>query len=451
MADTRGIRAGRAYVELGTADKLSAGLLAAQQKLEAFGAATRKAGAALFGIGATAVGGMFAAAKSFANAGDGLDEMSARTGASVESLSALLYVMKLNGASADDMEKGIRNMQRTLVAAGAGSGEAVGHLRALGLTFAELQGLAPDEQLKVIADRFGGLADEGQRTAVAMGLFGKAGTTLIPTLDLGARGIDALMQKARDLGLVMSGPEAKAASEFNDSLDTLQGSAMGLVRTLGSALVPVFQSVARWITSATLVIRDYLKEHGPLIVASLKVAAVVAAVGTALYAVGVAAKVAAIGVALVRGVIAAATNIFSLAKSAITAMSNPLVAAATAAIALAGTIAVTSGVAGDAVNWLTEQFGGLTEAMDAATKKYDEILAGKFTPPDLSGITSAAAGAARASVSVQSQFGGTDIALKGVGRGQDQTAQNTKKTADNTQRMLRVLQGGGATTTPTWG
>ena len=70
------------------------------------------------------------------------------------------------------------------------------------------------------------------------------------------------MKKAKDLGLVMSGPEAKAASEFSDSLDTLRGAAMGLVRTIGSALVPVFQSVARWITAATLVIRDYLKSTG---------------------------------------------------------------------------------------------------------------------------------------------------------------------------------------------
>ena len=38
MADTRGIRAGRAFVELGVSDKLTAGLRRAQKQVEAFGA-----------------------------------------------------------------------------------------------------------------------------------------------------------------------------------------------------------------------------------------------------------------------------------------------------------------------------------------------------------------------------------------------------------------------------
>jgi len=43
MADTRGIRAGRAFVELGVSDKLSAGLRRAQKRLEAFGPGMPKA------------------------------------------------------------------------------------------------------------------------------------------------------------------------------------------------------------------------------------------------------------------------------------------------------------------------------------------------------------------------------------------------------------------------
>ncbi len=51
MADTRGIRAGRAFIELGVSDKLSAGLKAAQKKLEAFGAGLRSIGTKMAGIG----------------------------------------------------------------------------------------------------------------------------------------------------------------------------------------------------------------------------------------------------------------------------------------------------------------------------------------------------------------------------------------------------------------
>ena len=37
MADTKGIRAGRAFVELGVSDKLTKGLQAAEKRLKAFG------------------------------------------------------------------------------------------------------------------------------------------------------------------------------------------------------------------------------------------------------------------------------------------------------------------------------------------------------------------------------------------------------------------------------
>ncbi|HLO40883.1 MAG TPA: hypothetical protein VK176_07660 [Phycisphaerales bacterium] len=49
MADTRGIRAGRAFVELGVSDRLSSGLKAAQKKLEAFGEGLRSIGTKMAG------------------------------------------------------------------------------------------------------------------------------------------------------------------------------------------------------------------------------------------------------------------------------------------------------------------------------------------------------------------------------------------------------------------
>jgi len=53
MASTQGIRAGRAYVELGVSDKLTAGLKRAQQRLQAFGAGVRNVGADLIKVSAS--------------------------------------------------------------------------------------------------------------------------------------------------------------------------------------------------------------------------------------------------------------------------------------------------------------------------------------------------------------------------------------------------------------
>ncbi|MBM4369837.1 MAG: hypothetical protein FJ102_26745, partial [Deltaproteobacteria bacterium] len=97
MADTRGIRAGRAFVELGVSDKLSAGLRRAQKRLEAFGQGLRAVGVRMAGIGAAAVGSLLGAARHFATVGDDLEEMSQRTGVSVEALSELGYAAEIAG------------------------------------------------------------------------------------------------------------------------------------------------------------------------------------------------------------------------------------------------------------------------------------------------------------------------------------------------------------------
>ena len=71
MADTHGIRAGKAFVELGVSDKLSSGLKAAQKKLEAFGEGLKSVGMKLAGLGGAAVTGLLGAVKHFADAGAG--------------------------------------------------------------------------------------------------------------------------------------------------------------------------------------------------------------------------------------------------------------------------------------------------------------------------------------------------------------------------------------------
>jgi len=67
MAGAREIRAGKAYVELSTKDKLSQGLSRAQARLRAFGAVCQRMGRSLFTVGGAALAGLGAASKVFAD------------------------------------------------------------------------------------------------------------------------------------------------------------------------------------------------------------------------------------------------------------------------------------------------------------------------------------------------------------------------------------------------
>lgn len=89
MASTSGIRAGRAFVELGVNDKLTSGLKRAQQQLQAFATGLRSAGLQLTGI-AAAVGAPSAiAVKTFAEFEQKMARVKALTGANVQDFERL--------------------------------------------------------------------------------------------------------------------------------------------------------------------------------------------------------------------------------------------------------------------------------------------------------------------------------------------------------------------------
>ena len=69
-----------------------------------------------------------------ADLADSLSKLSQRTGDSVEQLSRLQYAARLNDASNEDLNTGLRTLAKNMTDAAAGTGEARGAFEALGLT-----------------------------------------------------------------------------------------------------------------------------------------------------------------------------------------------------------------------------------------------------------------------------------------------------------------------------
>jgi phage-related tail protein len=153
MASGRGIRAGKAYVEINADDKgFAAGLARAGARLRHFAStvasASKAAGTAILSLNAPAV----AATLVFAKMGSALADMSARTGASAEALSKLAYAAQMTGATSEDVEKGMRKLAQTTADAAEGSDTAKDALAKFGLTAERLVGLSPDKQIALLAD-----------------------------------------------------------------------------------------------------------------------------------------------------------------------------------------------------------------------------------------------------------------------------------------------------------
>ncbi|HMN97431.1 MAG TPA: hypothetical protein PKC43_06255 [Phycisphaerales bacterium] len=304
----------------------------------------------------------------FASAGDALQKMSARTGASAEALSELGVAAQLSGTSVEVMEKGIRTMQRTIAEAANGSAMAADSLALLGLSAAKLAGMSPDRQLEAIADGLAAITDDAQRTAAAMRVFGRSGAELIPMLSGGSAGIAAMRKQAHDLGLTVSTETANSAARLNDALFLLFATVKKVSFEIGAALAPAVERFAKVAAPIVASVIRWVKANQQIVVAVAKVTLVVLAAGIAITALGI----AIVGLGAVLG---AAATIVAALGAALAAMVSPI---GLLIIGLAGLVTWLlrfTSVGVQAVEWIKGRFASLLPAVNAVWTGIRDALA----------------------------------------------------------------------------
>ena len=173
--------------------------------------------------------------------GDTYDKMSKRTNIAVEELSALGYAAKISGADLDTVEKSLRFLAQGMGDMQKGVGEAKDAFEELDISVVNTEGnLRPTmDVLKEAATKLAAMTDETKQISLATDIFGsRYGTQLLPMLKEGGAGIEALMEKAKALGIVMSTEAAEDAAEFNDRITDLKESVGAIGRDIGSILIP---------------------------------------------------------------------------------------------------------------------------------------------------------------------------------------------------------------------
>lgn len=368
MANAKGIRAGKAFVELGVSDKLTAGLKRAQKQLQSFGAGVRQMGQQLVVAASGVIAPALVATKTFASMGDQVAKMAKRTGVSVEALSELGFAASLSGSSIDDLEKGLKRMARTINDAGDGMATAKDALTDVGVSVEALQQMSPEQQFKTLAQAFSQITDASKKAALAQEIFGRAGTQLIPLMDEGAAGIEALQDQARALGLTISTETAADAELLNDTLDILQRSIRQVVFQIGAALSGTVVEAATAVTKFVTRAIKWVQLNRQIIVTVFKVAAAVGAAGAGLVALG--ATIGAMGVGL-----GGVATVVGAIGTAIAALISPVGLALTAVTALGVAIVKYTKFGGDAVTWLGDRFRALWQFLGDVVGGISDALA----------------------------------------------------------------------------
>lgn len=219
-------------------NRMSSSAAAAGKRIESSFSGVKSLFAGL--AGALSVGAVASSLKTIIDDLDKLDEAAQSVGVSVESLSALNYVGRMNGVQFDDMTTALTKLSVKMQDAASGSKEASALFSDLGVKVTDSSGRlkSADVVFSEIADRFSKLEDGAAKTALAVDVFDKSGARLVPVLNQGAGGLESMRKEAEALGGIIDGKLTKQAAEFNDNMDRLAVVSSAAGRSIAAELVP---------------------------------------------------------------------------------------------------------------------------------------------------------------------------------------------------------------------
>lgn len=180
-------------------DRFEAQMNKAGKKLEGIGNTAKRMFGAL--AGAFAVGKMVQFSKTIMSTADASAKHAKTLGAQLEGMIGLQHAAVLSGASVDELDKSLDQMNKRL-----GSGKYGDMLSEIGLDSWALGGMTADQKFIEIADAIGKVEDPARRTFVAMELLGQphaiAALAIARHQHLRTRGNQASLFGQKHIGLL---------------------------------------------------------------------------------------------------------------------------------------------------------------------------------------------------------------------------------------------------------
>lgn len=170
---------------------------------------------------------------------DAAGKSAAAAGVAVENYTALAYAAELAGVESGAFDSSLKELNKSIAA----NDKALAQL-GIGVRGANGELRKGDEVLAEIADRFASMPEGPRKAQLAVELFGKAGTQLIPLLNQGSAGLKQMREEAERLGIVIDTETARAAEELNDNLTRLQKSGQGLALQLAKEVLPALTELS---------------------------------------------------------------------------------------------------------------------------------------------------------------------------------------------------------------
>ena len=205
--------------------------------MKGFGVATAAAGAAVGAVGAKFV----SATTDIAEYGDNIDKMSQKMGLTASAYQEWDAVMQHSGTSMETMKASMKTLANA-----AETGNAA--FEKIGITQKDLETMSQQDLFEATIAGLQNVADDTERTYLAGKLLGRGATELGALLNTSAADTQAMRDRVRELGGVMSDDAVKASAAFQDQMQDMKTSLSGVSRGLMSEFLHDMTQVMSGLT-----------------------------------------------------------------------------------------------------------------------------------------------------------------------------------------------------------
>ena len=241
--------------ELTAVDKTKAAFDKVTKGLKGVGGAAATASKGVAGIGLAAAGAAAAIAvlvsKSY-DAVDAIGKTATQTGIATDTLQAFHLAARESGTSIEGANTALIKFARTIGDADKGLKTQADIFKDLGVELRDTEGRMRsfDNILEDTAKGITELGSQSERASALANLFGRQGVILTGAItDLSENGIKKFIDRAKELGIVLSEKVIRRTEEFNDAIGVIKMQIGSFVNNITTSFLPVLEKVREKIAS----------------------------------------------------------------------------------------------------------------------------------------------------------------------------------------------------------
>ena len=165
-----------------------------------------------------------------------------------------IAALQASGSKSKTYGARMKDLQDKLRDATTASKLNVSAIGELGIKYTDAHGkiLPMAQLLPKVADKFAAMPDSAEKTALAMKLFGKSGTAMLPLLNRGAAGMKAFADASDKAGNTLNDKDLQALKDSKQAQRDWDAAMQGLQVTLGRYLLPILTQFATMINSVAI-------------------------------------------------------------------------------------------------------------------------------------------------------------------------------------------------------